>query len=137
MNEYILSKMAEITTCYELITIYYKVHFYSNFVQRLVFVGDHILNCYINVNISHTNVPVLRCHKENLFCQRDRISCLFQVLILFLGNDNPYYDINMKMLQLHLACSVHHLPSLWNNLLGYCTSTDIILANNMVLISTP
>ena len=56
--------------------------------------------------------------------------------ILFLGNDNPYYDINMKMFQLHLAFSVHYLPSLWNNLLGYCTSTDTILAYNMFLIST-
>ena len=58
MNEYILSKMAKITTCYELIIIYYIV-------------GADILNCYINVNASYTSISVLRCHKENLFCQRD------------------------------------------------------------------
>ena len=61
MNEFILFKIAEITTCYKLISTYYKVH-----CELRYFVLCHVIlgankDCKLplNVNRSHTSISVL------------------------------------------------------------------------------
>ena len=61
--------------------------------------------------------------------------CLFVAIFeLFLSNDSPFYYIiivhstvlsNMQSPHIHLACSVHHWPSLY----GYTISFNIILSS--------
>ena len=62
MNEFILFKIVEITSCYKLISIYYKVRCELRyFVQCHVILGANN-NCKLplNVNRSHTSISVFK-----------------------------------------------------------------------------
>ena len=62
MNEFILFKIVEITTCYQLISIYYNVHYELRyFVQCHVILGASN-NCKLslNVNRGHTSISVFK-----------------------------------------------------------------------------
>ena len=62
MNEFILFKIVEITTCYKLISTYYNVHYKLRyFVQCHVILGANN-NCKLplNVNRSHTSISVFK-----------------------------------------------------------------------------
>ena len=86
MNEFILFKTVEITTCYKLISIYYKVHCELRcFVQCHVILGANN-NCKLplNVNRSHTIVFQSSRHLEGNMSFK--VIDKFFLAILFLGS---------------------------------------------------
>ena len=86
MNECILSKTVEITTCYKLISIYHKVHCdLRYFVQCHVILGANN-NCKrpLNVNSSYTIVFQSSRPLEGNMCLK--VIDKFFFVILFLGS---------------------------------------------------
>ena len=74
MNEFILFKIVEITTCYKLISTYYNVHYKLRyFVQCYVILGANN-NCKLSLNVkrNHPSISVFKTSWRKYVFQSDR-----------------------------------------------------------------